>query len=189
MNVFFTSDEHYGHRNIIDYCKRPFSCVEEMEEGLVGRHNSVVRPGDLVYHVGDMFWRPLGLEGALRIMNRLNGMHFYVLGNHEEVMKWNPELQSRFIWVRERTKIRPNGGAPSGIVLDHFAGRVWDGSTHGSWQLYGHTHNVLEEEPYLLSCDVGVDAWDYTPVSLEQLNTKMADKMYAFWERKRKFES
>lgn len=64
-NVFFTSDEHHGHKNIIQFCARPFASTEEMTEVLVERHNKLVRPGDVVYHEGDMFWRRFGLLNAL----------------------------------------------------------------------------------------------------------------------------
>lgn len=121
-------------------------------------------------------------------MARLNGQHYYILGNHEELIEESLRLRNHFVWVKERARIKPPGAPKLGIVLDHFAGRVWDKSHEGAWQLYGHTHNVLEEEPYLLSCDVGVDAWDYYPVSIEQIAQKMEAKMPAYLERKERFE-
>lgn len=187
MSIFFTADEHHGHRNIIKFCARPFPDIETMTEELVKRHNEVVRPGDIVHHLGDMFWRTFGLKRALEVMDRLNGQHFYTLGNHCELFEF-PELRQKFIWVRERTRIRNVPAPKLGIVLDHYAGRVWDKSHDGSWQLYGHTHAVLEEEPFLLSCDVGVDAWNYYPVAYEQIAEKMKAKMPAYLERKEAFE-
>lgn len=170
MAVFFTADEHYGHQNIIQFCNRPFANLDEMRETLISNHNAIVKPGDLVYHLGDMFWRTLTLEGALAIMDRLNGVHYYVSGNHEELMEKHEELRKRFVWVRERHKLKIKN-MPH-IVLDHFAGRVWDGSHNGSWQLYGHSHGGLREDDSL-SFDVGVDAQKYFPIMLEQVTVRM----------------
>ena len=50
---FFTADEHYGHTNIIKYCRRPFSTVQDMDRELVRRHNEVVKDSDTVIHAGD----------------------------------------------------------------------------------------------------------------------------------------
>lgn len=188
MNTFFTSDEHYGHKNIIKFCNRPFSGLDEMREALIERHNSVVKNfTDRVYHVGDMFWRTFGLEQAKEVMARLNGQHFYILGNHEELITESTKLRNQFKQISEREHIRPVGGPRFGIVLDHYAGRVWNHSHMGSWQLYGHTHNELAEQPWLLSCDVGVDSWNYYPVSLDELQFKMELKRPAFEARREMF--
>lgn len=144
-----------------------------MTDGIVDRHNEVVRKGDKVYHIGDMFWRTFGHEAAINLVRkRLNGEHFYLLGNHEELMlginKQSETLRKSFIWVAEREIIRPDKKLPK-IVLDHYAGRVWQGQGGGSIQLYGHSHGELEAKPYGKSMDVGVDANNYYPVSLDQV--------------------
>jgi calcineurin-like phosphoesterase family protein len=56
--------------------------------------------------------------------------------------------------------------------------KVWNGSHKGDWQLYGHSHGTLPDDPNALSCDVGVDCWNYFPVSMEQLRAKMKTKNY-----------
>lgn len=177
-DTFFTSDEHHGHENARigwgnEQKARPFSSLEEMTEGLIDNHNSVVKAGDKVYHVGDMFWRTFGVENAISVMSRLNGDHFYVLGNHEELMEHPTWLRAQFVWIKERAKIRPRKDYPS-IVLDHYAGRVWDGSHKGNYQLYGHSHGNISE--YGLSFDVGVDANDFFPVSLDTVIQRMEQK-------------
>lgn len=184
---WFTSDEHHGHRNALlgwgnEQAARPFSSLEDMTEGLIDRHNAVVKRGDKVYHLGDMWWRTFGGENAVNVMKRLNGQHFYIRGNHEEVMDDHYELiYPYFVWIKERAKISPDKTlAPHGIVLDHFAGRVWDGSHKGTYQLFGHSHGALDAlEPYLLSFDVGVDSNNYTPVSLEEVHRRMNQRIDA----------
>lgn len=184
MNNFFTADEHHFHENArVGWGNpnkaRPFESCRDMKEGLIARHNEVVRPGDNVYHIGDMFWKHCRITDAYDIMDRLNGNHFYLLGNHEEVMESDEYLRQKFGWVQTRAHIFPKGGPRAGIALDHYAGWVWDRAHHGAWQLYGHSHGGLDNDPALrkkLSVDVGVDSWNYYPVSLEQIVEVMRKK-------------
>lgn len=80
MSLFFTSDEHYGHANVIGLCGRPFADVNEMNEVLVERHNAVVGPSDNVWHLGDFVFDDRQLAATLK---RLNGRHRLVAGNHD----------------------------------------------------------------------------------------------------------
>ncbi len=176
QQYWFTSDEHHGHRNVMtgwegqqgSSTPRPWSTLEDMTEGLIDRHNAVVKRGDLVFHLGDTFWRTFGVENSINTMKRLNGQHFYILGNHEEVFEKDAlgTLRSQFVWVKERATIHPRKDMPS-IVLDHFAGRVWNKSHSGSYQLYGHSHGALEGQGRQM--DVGVDANNFYPVSLDEV--------------------
>jgi len=175
-SVFFTADEHHHHANIIKFCHRPFNDVIDMREKLIENHNKLVRPGDRVYHIGDMFWRTLSVKEVLDIRYRLNGEHYFIFGNHDEVFK-NEAVRNSFIWCRERENLKISG-YPN-IVLDHFAGRVWHGSHKGAWQLYGHSHGDLPEDGSL-SFDVGVDAQNYFPISLEDVKVKMDKLSEAF---------
>jgi calcineurin-like phosphoesterase family protein len=173
--VYFTADQHYGHSNIIQFCKRPFSSVDEMNETLIENHNRIVKPGDLVYFLGDLFWRSLTQEQALSIAARLNGQKYYINGNHEERMS-HKDMKKFFIWQKDLADIHPTGYPH--ITLCHYAMRVWNGSHRGAWSLYGHSHGELEHvESGLKSFDVGVDCWDYKPVSLEEVAQKMNSKV------------
>lgn len=179
--VWATADEHFGHHNIIDFCHRPFKDIYEMREKLISNHNEVVKPGDRVFHVGDMFWRTLINKEALDIRYRLNGQHFYIFGNHDEVFHRSEQVRSSFIWCKERFNLNIKG-YPN-IVLDHYAGRTWLGSHRGSWQLYGHSHGELHEfkqgehhDDSNFQLDVGVDCWNYYPVNLDQIKEKMISK-------------
>lgn len=174
MNTFFTADEHLGHANkaggIIAMCNRPFVTLEEMEEELIARHNSVVKPGDTVIHVGDMFWRKWTTAQCIAYMSRLNGMHEYVNGNHEEAFN-RPDsaaLKRMFVSIRDVRMVKVGKQL---IWVSHYAHRVWPKSHQGSYHVYGHTHGVLPG--YRRSMDVGVDANNFTPVSFEQLDEYM----------------
>jgi len=182
-NIFITSDEHYGHVNwkngggILHLAKRPFSDIIEMREALIQRHNEVVPPsqGYLTIHVGDMFWMSMESWEATRILDRLNGRHAFMFGNHDELIEKSSDLQSKFDWVYGENKA---GGAKllrwnkHKLTLNHFAQRVWEGSHKGHWHVYGHSHNAL---PGLgKSFDIGVDGNNFYPWSIEQIEKKMS---------------
>ena len=86
--IFLTSDTHYGHSKIIEYCKRPFSSVEEMNETLIANWNAVVKPQDHVYHLGDVTMLRGSVHGkeafqTIQLCQRLNGHKRLILGNHD----------------------------------------------------------------------------------------------------------
>ena len=79
--MFFTSDTHFNHTNIIQYCQRPFKSTDEMNEAMIDNWNSIVGEDDTVFHLGDFC-----LGGAAewnKILNRLNGRIYLILGNHD----------------------------------------------------------------------------------------------------------
>ncbi len=155
MKYFFTADEHYGHARVLEYCKRPFSSVEEMDEEIIKRHNAVVSAADLVVHVGDF---TLGKD-AEPYIKRLNGKHIFIRGSHDRWLKDAPD-----IWAKQIDS--------QWVVACHYAMRVWPKSHYGSWQVFGHSHGGLP--PLGKQHDVGVDNNDFTPVSMAQLKVIMA---------------
>lgn len=175
MAEWFSADHHFGHANIIRFCKRPVLDMRSMIDMLVAKHNERVKPEDNCYFLGDMFWRTLGIDQTLEIFSRLTGKKHYVLGNHEEMVEGSWALQNQFVWVKERAFISyPN--VIHTVVLDHYSGRVWRNSHRGAYQLYGHSHGELPHEPGLLSMDVGVDCIGYAPISLDEVVSKMKQK-------------
>ena len=150
---FFTADEHYGHKNIIKYCNRPFKNTSEMDSELIARHNEVVGHDDIVIHGGDFTLKKRA--AADEYIKQLKGTHVFLRGNHDGWLKGS----SFDIWWKTVEGIR--------IVVCHYAMRVWPGSNHNSWQLYGHTHGQLE--PFEKQWDIGVDNNNFYPVSYEQL--------------------
>lgn len=173
MNYFFTSDTHFGHTNIIKYVKRPFKDAEEMNEALITNWNRVVGPTDIVYHLGD-FAMGIGPEKTRYVRNirrRLNGgIHFY-MGNHDPD-EWRLDgLEGVFDSLADYGEVVVHNQK---IVLFHYGMRTWHHDLRGVWHLYGHSHGGLA--PYGKSCDVGVDCWNFTPVSFWDLKRKM-DKL------------
>lgn len=79
--LFFTSDTHFNHTNILQYCNRPFKTVDQMNETIITNWNNVVEPDDVVFHLGDFCLG--GAEEWDKILDRLNGRIYLVLGNHD----------------------------------------------------------------------------------------------------------
>lgn len=166
--VFFTADLHLFHANIIKYCRRPFSSVDEMNDTIIRNWNRVVGPHDYVYNIGDFgFFRTKQQLGE--ILDALNGYKLFLQGNHDKKVA---SLGLRFEGGNLiKTKVEGQE-----IVLCHYAMRVWENSHHGSWHLYGHSHGTLPELLNSLSFDVGVDCWNFTPISFEQVKEIMTIK-------------
>lgn len=176
MADFFTSDQHFGHTNILKYCNRPFKNVDEMNEAIITYHNEIVKPNDNVYHMGDFAFR-----NHANFVRRLNGKHHLIKGNHEG-QDWR---NAGFVWVKEVATVRVNlpNGKPQDVFMSHYAHRRWNRAHYGVWHTFGHSHGDLED--YCTSTDVGVDAWKYKPVSVEQLFERFKNKSFvAHHERK-----
>lgn len=175
-DTFITSDEHYGHRFIIEACDRPFASVEEMNEAIVERHNKKVpnKQSYLTIHAGDMFWRTMSEMDARRIIHRLHGRHAFLYGNHDELIEKTPTLCAEFEWARGIDKENTSHSLyfnKKRIVISHFAQRVWQKSHQGSWHVYGHSHGELPSHGK--SFDIGVDCHNFEPWSLEEIAAKM----------------
>jgi calcineurin-like phosphoesterase family protein len=79
--IFFTSDTHFGHHNIIKYCGRPFKDANDMNESFIRNWNSVVGVDDDVYHLGDVSF--MSKQQTINIIKKLNGRIYLVSGNHD----------------------------------------------------------------------------------------------------------
>jgi calcineurin-like phosphoesterase family protein len=165
MKYFFTSDEHYGHTNIIKYCGRPFKSAEEMDEEIIKRHNEVVGSDDVVFHLGD-FTLEKDQTKVENWIGRLNGKPVFVTGSHDNWMLGNEHNTYKEILEK---KIEGQD-----IVMCHYAMRVWPKSHYNSWQLFGHSHGKLPEMGKQL--DVGVDTHNYYPYSFEEIRSIMQTK-------------
>lgn len=165
MSVFFTSDTHFQHQKILEYCNRPFKNIAEHDETLISNWNSRVKRGDTVYHLGDF-----GFGEYVNIFNRLNGKILLILGSHDDNIFDNSNYgaqqemcSNKTMWEFKQKDIR--------ITLCHYALRVWPASHYNSFHLFGHSHNHLP--PFGKSFDVGVDGHNFYPWSLDEVLEKM----------------
>lgn len=195
--IWFTSDTHFRHANIIKYCKRPFlweddlrddgdwisetikrQRAKEMTDCLVSRWNEKISKQDTVYHLGDFTY---GHDtDALKLFGKLNFKYLRIIfGNHDDAIR-----QLQHTRYKEQACVFFNGSFDEikiynqEIVLCHYALKVWNKSHHGAWHLYGHSHGTLPDDPYSLSMDVGVDTNDYYPYSFDDIKKVMSLKKF-----------
>lgn len=135
-NIFATSDLHIHHANIIKYCNRPFASMEEMDNILIANWNSVVKPEDEVYLLGDFVWTK-SEEDLNSITLRLNGSKHLVLGNHDYFPK-EVYLEAGFVEV-ESGFIDVSVYSHQWIMC-HYQMSHWNRSHFGTYHLFGHEH-------------------------------------------------
>ena len=177
--VFFTSDTHFGHSNIIKYCARPFNNTDEMDEALINNWNAKVPKDGIVYHLGDFAWGSINYWEKIR--EQLNGEIILIYGDHDEKYLNNERIYELFKEVTPQKKILIN---KIPIYMNHYPFLCFGGSYKGlgaTWQLFGHVHsNPRSEEGLdhkrLVNCfptqyDVGVDNNNFTPISFDELHS------------------
>ena len=184
--IFFTSDTHFGHSKIIDYCKRPFSSIEEHDKTLIQNWNNVVGQDDTVFHLGDFAYG--NSQFVSNIIKQLNGNIILIKGNHD-LRNMNPTLYNIFSDVVYQARILIDKQT---VYLNHFPFLCFE---HGdinlykdnySIQLFGHVHsgpltssedvnrlNILFPTQY----DVGVDNNNFTPISWIDVKNKIKQQI------------
>ena len=178
---YFTADTHFGHRWISK--KRGFSSTDEHDNYIIDKWNSIVKPGDETYILGDLTydWENIG-----SILQRLNGQKFLIIGNHDRINnRTKPILEKHFIWIKNYFVVKIKNGAniPSTkIVLSHYPFEVWDGQHYGTFHFYGHVHGDCQHitmSRVANRWDVGVDNNNYYPVMFDDILGKMKEeKLY-----------
>ena len=169
--LYFISDTHFNHLNIIKYCDRPFKNIEEMNETIINNWNKTVKENDEIYHLGDL---ALGRkENFYNVAKRLNGKKYLIRGNHD---RWSINTYEKFGF-----KILKN--AP--IILEKFKLLLSHTPTpdkqipEGYINLHGHIHNkslydcIEKYNPSMYTItrhiNVSCDVTDFTPISIEKL--------------------
>ena len=157
--IWFTADTHFCHSNIIKYCKRPFGTVQEMDHTMIARWNTLVRPNDIVYHLGDFALASIPVMQEIR--KSLNGRITLLKGNHDG--SWARCSKIRFDRV-----LRSYSPKFAGVQL-HMAHRhdKYTNNLEGSYILCGHVHDKWRLQGNILN--VGVDQWDFYPVHSQQV--------------------
>lgn len=178
MGIWFTSDTHFYHKNIIKFSNRPWNTVEEMNTALINNWNEVVKPNDIVFHLGDFAFASNGKWKEL--INKLNGNIYLIFGNHDESRNPGKYVLSLFKGVYNQLLIKIDDRK---VYLNHYpflcyAG-TYIGKDYNTIQLFGHVHSNKENTPgkdkdrlkYLFPTqyDVGVDNNNYYPVSWKQV--------------------
>lgn len=200
--IWFSADHHFGHANIIKFCKRPYFSVEEMDADLIENWNRVVDTDDTVYYLGDF---TLGSFQRFKYyVGKLNGNISIVPGGHDG--RWVD--RARDSEVRSKTgkvdilpqldyMVLPIEGKkyPLMLVLCHYPLLSWERSHYGSIHLHGHTHGTIKvidksRDKQLppgqrrgLRMDVGVDPMGYEPISLVEVCNELGVDYQKKWEK------
>lgn len=159
-DTWFISDTHFGHENIIKYCRTQFGGVDEMHDHIVTRWNETVKTGDLVYHLGDFAWT---LKAAKQMRPVLNGTIRLVVGNHDDI----PKLAATGMFQRIHMWriFREQGFTASHVPM---RGEQLRHERYGPKNLHGHVHGNSEGLESFHR-DVSVEAINYTPVHLDEV--------------------
>lgn len=165
---YYTADWHLFHQNVIRYSNRPFGTVEEMNEALVSNTNNTVGPNDELYFLGDVGMG--NIERIHEVLRRIVCKNLHLIeGNHD------PSALSRLpIWksVSQIKEVKDYvGGTKHPVVLCHYKMVEFNRSHYGALQLFGHAHGT--EAGNQQQIDVGVDCWDYRPITLVEAKARM----------------
>jgi calcineurin-like phosphoesterase family protein len=156
-NIFVTSDTHFHHGNIIESCNRPFKNSFEMDETLIENWNKVVKQGDKIYHLGDVYM-PKYKDEMSQLFSRLNGTKVLILGNHDKGKDQNLlRFFSRIYMWRFLKEF--------GLLLTHVPVHQDSLSSKLKFNIHGHIHNKPSPKgPYINAC---VEMTEYSPMPIE----------------------
>lgn len=187
QKIFFTSDLHFGHENVIRFDNRPFNTVEEMDEEMIKRWNAKVGKGDIVYVLGDFIWKAATNE-AVSIIRRLNGQIILIKGNHDRFLH-NAAAKKALAGIKDYDDIcvTLEDGTTRRCILIHYFIPFYNGHRYQAIHLHGHSHfteesveevritTELNEKGYDLKIyNVGCMYWNYTPVTLDEILERKA---------------
>jgi calcineurin-like phosphoesterase family protein len=181
QNIFFISDLHLQHENIIKYCNRPFNSVKEMNQTIINNWNNIVGEKDIIFILGDFCFRSSRTTWVY-FLSKLNGIKYLIKGNHD---RYKDIPFDKFEQVTEllNINIKKDLEIPERqrITLCHYPMLSWYQSHRGSWQLFGHIHTVPNntglETSYVQNkissnqYDVGVDQNNFTPLSYQAVKS------------------
>lgn len=169
MSVFFISDTHFHHQNIIKYCNRPFKNFEEMDDVIINNWNSIVSETDLVIHGGDFALGHLIVQQDL--LKRLNGRKILIQGNHDRSIK--KMLEVGFQRVYKYMSLKTKYGKL--LIAHNPTFFLNENNEYHDIFLYGHIHDK-ELQTHLpenmKSINISVEKINYTPRSLKELIEK-----------------
>lgn len=183
-NVFFISDFHLFHQNVIRFDNRPFTNLDEMHEAIIKGWNEVVEANDVVIYLGDLSFAKAGQMGEVKsILNRLNGTIHFVLGNHDNFQEI--KKMPRFSSVNDYLEVRITHFSEDLNKIEtlfccmHYPIYSWNKAHHGTFMVHGHSHGNLhhgEDASFYVNrkvIDVGCMLLDYTPISYKEIMEKL----------------
>jgi len=174
-NIWFTSDWHANHSKIITLANRPFKNCFEMEQKLIENYNKVVHKNDLVFLQGDMNFG--SRKRFDKMIDQMNGKKHFIMGNHKDYA-YKEGTMEKFVWVRNYYDLwvqDPDAkGGKQLICIFHYPIEQWRNKHYNSIHVCGHSHGRLPLRKGMeRRIDVSVEAWNYYPVSYEQIKEEI----------------
>jgi calcineurin-like phosphoesterase family protein len=143
--IFFISDTHFGHENVIKMEKLNFKTIEEMNEHIIEKWNMKVSNEDIIYIIGDMFYK-CSTETIINILDRLNGKKHLIIGNHDE--SWLSKINYKKYFVEEPSITKIITVEQRKYLLCHYP--MISFNLSGYTEIYGHIHHGLDDERYII---------------------------------------
>ncbi len=166
MANWYTADLHFGHKRIIEFCKRPFASVAEMNAKIISNFQSRVQPDDDLWIVGDFaFGQSPSSSQFESWFHGLPGRKHLILGNHDD------EAIVSLPWKSIADIARVTDGTQK-FVLCHYPMITWEGARDDALQLFGHVHDQWPGTRN--SVNVGVDQWDFCPIQIDEIKRRAA---------------
>lgn len=160
--IFYIADPHFGHKKIIEYDKRPFASVSEMNSELIRRWNNKVSKNDIVYCLGDFAFHMTEREIG-ELIDSLNGEIRFVAGNHDDLQTYYKLWQDIEVYREIKDDDR-------NVVLFHYPITWWNKKDYGAYHIYGHVHDMdgrQLNEPKAFNAFCGY--YDYAPATLDEM--------------------
>ncbi len=152
MTIWFTSDTHFSHANIIKYCNRPFKDANEMNNTIINNWNNIVKPKDTIYHLGDFCFEVKGYPSFDELMDSLEGKIILVKGNHDH----DNSIIKDIILVHKKDVYHLIHDPLDGCERFNICGHI-----HEKWRL-----NKINGKKFI---NVGVDVNNFTPISFDEV--------------------
>lgn len=183
MSVFFTSDLHLGHENILHLDGRPFQSIEENDDEILKRWNSKVNSNDTVYILGDMIWKPRKGKTIVQMLKEFNGHKILIKGNHDgRIISSLTRKEFSDIKDYDDIKVTLQDKTVKRCILSHYPIHFYNGHYSNAIMLYGHVHTTKEYQLTKEYADwlnkngcpvemynVGTMIWNYEPVTLDEI--------------------
>lgn len=143
---YFISDTHFYHENVINFDKRPFKTIEEMNQTLIDNWNDTIKAGDDVYILGDFCWLTPQSPKYQELINQLKGNKHLILGNHDK--EHMPDsVKKKFVSISSFKEVTDNR---KHVLLCHYPMPFYKASyNEDTWMLYGHVHIFTKEAKYV----------------------------------------
>lgn len=174
MKTWITSDTHWGHQNIMNFCPvtraRFNNDVNYMNEKMVMEWNEKVSPEDLVYILGDVAFLPA--QKAAEYMNRCNGRKILIEGNHDRKTLNDPTFRKCFEEVHSYLRLVYEGTL---VIMSHYPFLEWDQMHRGSLHFFGHLHGGVTGQEKYRCMDVGMDSTGEVVISLNLAINRIKD--------------